>query len=254
MSINVTVSGNPVSIKRGKMVTIDSNSSKEEFDKRRLIRLEQVRQQSKDIAGDIRNKVHREKLKQMKQIEEEGKVKLKEWKNKKLLELQSQYKEALDELGTGHKEAQNVNEEFDDFEKEQLQKRMLSLQRGKDAMTKLHTEQKQETLKKSFPLQKKKDVRDIENTRAHIVSNMKKITGTHKKVEAEPQVNICSLLSDSLSESDQGTIRDSKNIIQNDAQVVLTEVVDDLESKKQLEENKNIGKCFNTISEIDAIN
>lgn len=44
MSINVTVTGNPVSIKRGKMVTTCkcADVSKEEFDKRRLMRLEQV--------------------------------------------------------------------------------------------------------------------------------------------------------------------------------------------------------------------
>lgn len=76
MSINVTVSGNPVSIKRGKMVTIDSSSSKDEYEKRRLMRLEQVRQQSKTIADDVRNKVHKEKIMQKKKIEDEGMEKL----------------------------------------------------------------------------------------------------------------------------------------------------------------------------------
>lgn len=42
MSINVTVKGNPVSIRHGKMVTTTGDSAKNEFDKRRRIRLEQV--------------------------------------------------------------------------------------------------------------------------------------------------------------------------------------------------------------------
>lgn len=72
MSINVTVTGNPVSIKRGKMITADPHTAKKEFDKRRLLRLEQVRQQSKELAEDVRNKVRREKKKQMGDVEKEG--------------------------------------------------------------------------------------------------------------------------------------------------------------------------------------
>lgn len=46
MSINVTVTGNPVSIKKGKMVTYSSDNAKKEFDKRRLMRLEQANNHS----------------------------------------------------------------------------------------------------------------------------------------------------------------------------------------------------------------
>lgn len=44
MSINVTVTGNPVRINRGKMVTACpcKDAQKGEFEKRRLMRLEQV--------------------------------------------------------------------------------------------------------------------------------------------------------------------------------------------------------------------
>lgn len=73
MSINVTVSGNPVSIKRGKMVTTtDPQAAKKEFDKRRLLRLEQVRQQSKELAENVRTKVQKEKKRQLGQIEKDG--------------------------------------------------------------------------------------------------------------------------------------------------------------------------------------
>lgn len=43
MSINVNVSGNPIRINRGKLVTAaDLDYDKTEFDKRRRMRLEQV--------------------------------------------------------------------------------------------------------------------------------------------------------------------------------------------------------------------
>lgn len=223
------------------MVTVNSSSSKEEFDKRRLMRLEQVRQQSKDIAGNIRNNVHREKIKQMKKIEKEGKEKLKEWKNMKLLELQSQYKEALDELGTAHKEAQNVNEELDDFEKEQLDNRLLSLQRGQEAITKLQTQRKQESLKKSFPLHKKKTVRDIENTRAHVISSMKQIKEKHERIPTESQINIDSSLSIPTSEIDHIS-ENQKNSIPSDGLCINQDSENLVCFKNKLGENEKIGK------------
>lgn len=42
MSINVNVTGNPVKIHRGKMVTADPDYIAKEFQKRRRMRLEQV--------------------------------------------------------------------------------------------------------------------------------------------------------------------------------------------------------------------
>lgn len=42
MSINVTVKGNPVNIKHGKMLSVSSDYAAKEMQKRRQIRLEQV--------------------------------------------------------------------------------------------------------------------------------------------------------------------------------------------------------------------
>lgn len=174
MSINVTVTGNPVSINRGKMVTSDPNCTKNEFEKRRLMRLEQVRQQSKDIAETVRNKVRTEKRKQMKKIEEEGRDKLKDWQNRKLLELQTQYKEAIQEMGVGHKEAETIIDENEISEGIKEQNEQTSLQRGRNAETKLQLQRNQEYLKKTIPIQRKKLIRDIENSRAGLISGIKK--------------------------------------------------------------------------------
>lgn len=208
MSINVTVSGNPISIKKGKMVTIDSSSSKDEFEKRRLMRLEQVRQQSKEIAGDVRNKVRREKLKQMMKIEEDGKEKLKHWQNRKLLELQSQYQEAVKALGSGHKSAQNVGKDDETFERLQMQNKQFSIQRGKDAATKLQIDKNQENLMKSIPLQYKKIARDVENTRSKLISKMKTSKNLSKKRKKKAHTNINITIPGSQEESDDSTSTD----------------------------------------------
>ncbi|XP_018563252.1 uncharacterized protein LOC108904987 [Anoplophora glabripennis] len=184
MSINVTVTGNPISIKRGKMVTSDSYQAKKEFEKRRLMRLEQVRQQSKDIAENVRNKVRKEKKKQMREIEEEGKEKLKNWQNRKLLELQTQYEEALQELGTGHKEAMDFVDENEILTEQKKLSDKIATHRGQVAATELQIQKNKENLKKAIPIQQKKFVRDIENTRASLVSGLKK----NKPCDAECNV------------------------------------------------------------------
>lgn len=73
MSINVTVTGNPVSVRRGQVIT-NPQREKEELDKRRILRLQQVRQQSKDLAAKVRTKVRNEKTKQLEKAERNGKI------------------------------------------------------------------------------------------------------------------------------------------------------------------------------------
>lgn len=208
MSINVTVTGNPVSIRRGKMITTDTSYSKNEFEKRRIMRLEQVRQQSKDIAEDIRTKVRKEKRKHMKHIEEEGREKLKNWQNRKLLELQTQYKNALQEIGIGHKEAESLVDEQEVLEELKEHNQQVSIQRGHEAFTKLQVQKNEASLNKCIPIQRKKLVRDIENNRASIVSNQK----TNKK---KSNININIPESESTGESESGSKMSADNNLLN---------------------------------------
>ncbi|XP_044266684.1 uncharacterized protein LOC123012677 [Tribolium madens] len=185
MSINVTVSGNPVRINRGKMVT-SYDPVKTEFEKRRLMRLEQVRQQSKDIAETVRNKLKKEKTKQLSQIEKDGDVRLKNWQARKLLELQNQYQEALDEIGLGHKEAARVADEEEAFlEDEEIWERVAE-ERGREAAQKLQIERNEESLKRAVPVQRKKLARDEENSRSNAVvrkTKQKKSPFKKKKIQ-----------------------------------------------------------------------
>ncbi|XP_049822284.1 nucleolar protein dao-5 isoform X3 [Aethina tumida] len=175
MSINVTVSGNPVKIHKGKMVTAsDTYQSKSDFDKRRLMRLQQVRQQSKDIAENVRNKVKKEKEKQMNEIEKDGKQKLKSWQNRKLLELQTQYKEALDEIGMGHKEADDVVlEEIEDkLERQRSSER--AAEREQVAQRSLENEKAVKDAEKQAIKNRKSQVKSMEASRVSRMANIKR--------------------------------------------------------------------------------
>ena len=191
MSINVTVTGNPVKIKRGTMVTANPEYAKNEFEKRRLMRLQQVnnfdkersfshvitskvRQQSKDIAESVRKKVRNEKKKHLSDIEKESEDKLLEQKNRKLLELQNQYCECLKDMGMGHTQAalEETHEGIIQAYKEALAEKCR--ERGRAAIQKERTEKTEKNAEKAIPTRRKKLVRDVEDTRAGLVSKLKK--------------------------------------------------------------------------------
>nr|CAD7259262.1 unnamed protein product [Timema shepardi] len=103
MSINVTVHGSPVHIRRKKMLLVDyEEMKKSEVNRRRKLRIQQVRQQSKDIARKVRQEVKEEHKKQLKVLEEQMLARQNKKHAKKLLALQQKYHECLQEVGTGH--------------------------------------------------------------------------------------------------------------------------------------------------------
>lgn len=204
MSINVTVSGNPIRINRGKMVTTAYDSSKSEFEKRRLMRLEQVRQQSKDIAENLRNKLKKEKSKCLSEIEKDGETKFKNWQTRKLLELQNQYQEALDEIGLGHRSAAQIEEEEASFNELKEINERLAEDRGRTAAELIQIEKNEANLKKAVPVQRKKMTRDFENSRSNAISKGNKQKKIKKSKaydsDAENRVPYLIGLSDSDSE------------------------------------------------------
>nr|CAI5824972.1 unnamed protein product [Callosobruchus analis] len=216
MSINVTVTGNPVSIKRGKMVTADPNYNQKDFERRRIMRLEQVRQQSKDIAEDVRNKVRLEKERQMKQIEEEGKQKLKNWQNRKLLELQTQFQEALKELGSGYKEGEVQDEIEEQIEQQEKNKRNAEA-RAEAAFTKMQNEKVEDAKKKAASIERKKITREIENARSALVTGLK-TTKTRlrepsaKRKKRKSTTDIKITIPDPTSESGETTDKPSPSL------------------------------------------
>ncbi|XP_028137289.1 uncharacterized protein LOC114331818 [Diabrotica virgifera virgifera] len=220
MSINVHVSGNPIRISRGKMVTADFDPSKKEFDRRRLIRLQQVRDQSKKIAENVRNRVRKEKLMQMKQIEEDGKQKLKNSQNRKLLELQTQYKKALKEIGLGHKEAQDIGDKEDLLEEQKFIEQELASKRGHKATCKLQSQKHEADYKKTAITDRKKLVREIENTRAAMLTNYatqkpsRKIR-SNKNEDDETSEDLNIVIPDSSLDS-QGSHHSLSDINEND--------------------------------------
>ncbi|XP_014253968.1 trichohyalin-like [Cimex lectularius] len=106
MSVRVSVKTDPVTINRSKILLVDvEQAKKKEFERRRKLRLQQVRQQSRDIAGKVRKKVSVE-LKAIEKEEEEKRQQEKEdWKKKQLEHLKQEFDKCLQSVGSAHQSA-----------------------------------------------------------------------------------------------------------------------------------------------------
>ncbi|KAF5277741.1 hypothetical protein FQR65_LT03721 [Abscondita terminalis] len=204
MSINVNVSGNPICIKRGTMVTADPDFATREFQKRRRIRLEQVRQQSKDIAANVRNRVQKEKNKQLSEIEKLGERELKKWQARKLVELQQQYRDCLKDIGLGHAQAILEEESDDALIEQQESYDQIRKERGKEAIEKVREDLHKRIEEKNDRCEKKKYNRAVENARSRFVSNLSKspIKKKKKKKISKNRQVLDKIIFDSCSEAE----------------------------------------------------
>lgn len=125
-----------------------------------------MRQQSREIAENVRNKVRKEKEKQCCSFERENEKKLKDWQARKLLELHNQYQESLKNIGLGHKEAEIIDIIEEDIVTQKKCCERIAAERGSMARQRLE----QQNLKcSSAPIQQKKHGRDIGKVRTEVV-------------------------------------------------------------------------------------
>lgn len=188
----------------------------------------QVRQQSKEIAQDVREKVKREKSKQIANIEKEGASKLKEWQNRKLLQLQNQYEECLKDIGLGHSLA--TVEEVDEDEAALNSKfnRQIAKERGQKAAAILQIEKNDKNIKKAIPQQQKKIAREIENTRSAMVTNVRKSKKKSKRRKMNKTDDMVNITIDTSA---------------SDAEVPALNLSSEMDDSDEDERNKSPSSC-----------
>lgn len=110
----------------------------------------------------------------MSSVEKEGASKLQQWQTRKLLQLQEQYDECLKDIGLGHLQAEQENEELEDIEMQRQLNRKVAKERGEKANHVLQYEKNRKSSEQAVPKQRKVISRDVENTRAKQVANIRK--------------------------------------------------------------------------------
>ncbi|NWH76522.1 CE295 protein, partial [Piaya cayana] len=78
---------------------------KEEYERRRKLRLQQVREQQKDIALQIRQKVKQRREEQLRKLEEALRAEWQKAQDEKMKVLEKLYLSSLRAIGEGHRQA-----------------------------------------------------------------------------------------------------------------------------------------------------
>lgn len=97
---------------------------------------------------------------------------MKEWQNRKLLQLQNQYEESLKDIGLGHLQALAEEDEEQEAAVNDKINRQLAVERGKKAAAAMQVEKNDKSRQSAIPHQQKKIAREIEKTRAAMVARM----------------------------------------------------------------------------------
>lgn len=97
MSVNITVHAAAPEAHPDPFASLES-VRKADSDKRRRARLEQVRQQSKELAAKVRRNFKTAKQKELANVEKIKQEELKRWKQKNISQLQSEYQFCLEDV------------------------------------------------------------------------------------------------------------------------------------------------------------
>ncbi|XP_031625721.1 titin homolog isoform X2 [Contarinia nasturtii] len=140
---------------------IDSNfdwAEKEAISQQRKLRLIQVRQQSKEIAAQVRENVRKEEQRQIENINRIKRDELLNWRQKQTGIVVKNYEKCLEQIGEAHLNAARENAKERQFEEQKVKNRKLACKRGKMAAQKLKEEQALKSAKPTVNRVKQKQV------------------------------------------------------------------------------------------------
>ncbi|XP_011883472.1 PREDICTED: uncharacterized protein LOC105570674 [Vollenhovia emeryi] len=172
MSIGVDMLGNSVNVRRGRMVLSDLDQiKKNERDRRRRLRLEQVRQQSKEISNRLLERAKKIARDELNKLESDGRSELRQMHERKLVDMQLRYQEDLEDIGRAHACATLQPDADAMIEEEGRRDRATALRRGKDALECVR-EAKQTDGAEAVHQERLRRVRETENARAAMVARL----------------------------------------------------------------------------------
>ncbi|CAH1401052.1 unnamed protein product [Nezara viridula] len=176
MSIHVTVSGNPVYLGRGKVLLTDIETAKKnEWLRRRKIRLQQARQQAKDLTQSVRRRVSSEESALQKDEEEKENEEQNRRREEQIACLHNEYQKSLSTVGTGHHLA-SMQDECDALAREKQDLRdAIAKARGAIAEERIKAEKCIKKEMSQITLGRKKMVRQMEDLRSAVVSNLPEV-------------------------------------------------------------------------------
>ncbi|XP_063224668.1 uncharacterized protein LOC134532190 isoform X2 [Bacillus rossius redtenbacheri] len=167
----------------------NENHVKKELDRRRNLRLVQVRQQSKDIARKVRQKTEEERSRQLSLLEKERLGQQQRRKAQELAYLQKKYQRCLHEIGTSHDIAAAEPDAGAVLEARRREDARTAAERSRTALERLQRQQRAERKRAQLGSLRQQYLRAVEEFRASLVQSAD-VRRKDKQPLAEVSLNI----------------------------------------------------------------
>ncbi|XP_026535704.1 centrosomal protein of 295 kDa isoform X1 [Notechis scutatus] len=145
---------------------------KEEHERRRKLRLQQVRQQERNIALQIRQDVKQRRDEHLKQLAEELESEWQKTQDEKIKALENLYLSSLRAIGEGHKEAKENEPDLEALAKQAEERKEAAKKRYKEALKKQKSQKEKSLREQTRRANARKHAFEVEKERATRVASL----------------------------------------------------------------------------------
>ncbi|XP_073340063.1 uncharacterized protein cep295 isoform X3 [Pagrus major] len=145
---------------------------REEHERRRKLRIQQVREQQRDIALQIRREVEQRRQRELEKLEEELREDWERQQREKLNALQKLYEESLQLLGQGHRSAKENEPDLAAIAQREEENHIKAEERYREALKELKSQRLKDHEKQSRSINARKKALQAEKERAAKVASL----------------------------------------------------------------------------------
>ncbi|XP_044297412.1 centrosomal protein of 295 kDa isoform X2 [Varanus komodoensis] len=145
---------------------------REEYERRRKLRLQQVREQERNIALQIRQDVKQRREEHLHLLAEELKAEWQKAQDEKIRALEKLYQSSLRAIGEGHRQAKENEPDLETLAKQAEERRQRAEKRHKEALQEQKNRKEKLLREKTWRANARKHALDIEKERAAKIASL----------------------------------------------------------------------------------
>ncbi|XP_075892081.1 centrosomal protein 295 isoform X3 [Nelusetta ayraudi] len=160
---------------------------REECDRRRKLRLQQVREQQREFAHHIRQEVEQKRQRELERLEKELRDEWEQQHREKLHHLQQLYQESLQLLGQGHRDAKENEPDMGAIARKEVENYTKAKDRYKDALKELKSQRLKDHERQNRLINARKKALQAEKERSARVASLPLTIQPSQSVETKKQ-------------------------------------------------------------------
>ncbi|XP_071396494.1 uncharacterized protein cep295 [Centroberyx affinis] len=145
---------------------------REEHERRRKLRIQQVREQERNISLQIRREVQRRRQSELRSLEEQLREDWERQQRDKLLTLQSLYQESLQLLGQGHRSAKENEPDWEAIAQREEENHAKAEERYREALKELKSQRQKDHEEQNRSIKARKKALQAEKERSAKVASL----------------------------------------------------------------------------------